>query len=768
MAARSTTVNLTNNADVALVRNSGSLSHGEWDTEPPLRVEVGQSVSWESESDGVATGTEGEVFYDIETAPGQTGGQAHFHWDNPFIGSNSYDESTPDGYKADRSGGSGNDATVDWTFDCASATCDGIPDDWKLDGVTLDPGDGSGPQFIDLPAMGATVGKPDIFVQIDWMADGTHSHKLSAAAIETVVDAFANCPYVSRTGSVGINLHVDAGPNSILDFSTNQTWGALSRAQQLSEVTNLGTGTVTNGNVSNYSWTAFDTIKNQPGGFTGTGRTPIFRYCVSGHQIATANNSGIARAIPGSDLIVSLAAFVPVTDDDMAGTFMHELGHTLGLDHGGGDPTNNKPNYVSVMNYLWQTTGLTRGGVASIFDYSNAALLQLTEGSLDETVGVGPAAAGVAIKHWSPPAGGNPGAFVQVADGSKPIDWDGNGKTTDTNLSFDTNNDGSTLPLAPYDDWKNLKLKGGAIGAGGQYPPPAESSIVELTPADRALILPADTTPPVTTATLTPAPNAAGWNRTPVAVAFTATDDISGVALTEVEVDGALPVAVTGPVLLTAEGVHGLAYHSVDRSQNVEPVQHLDVRIDLTAPEAVISYDPVTDEVVVTGRDALSGVDPGPVSPSSVTPVDWTDFGSDVAELRVYRIRDHADNETILRLKLRCAPVSYELSVLDVRYDDEQQSSFRGERNTIVFDRVVGRGAAHPLLGVEQVVAIGAGAARTTVRVRYDVLDDESLVVHETGSYCCSDDAGAAGEAETRGLVGLSVVTGRGGLTVEE
>jgi len=151
VAARSVTVNFTNNSDVALVRNNDGLSHGEWTVEPPARVEAGTSVSWESESAGIATGTEGEVFYDIETLPGQTGGQAHFHWDDPFVGSNSYDESVPDGYKADRSGGSGDNATVSWTFDCSSATCDGIPDDWKRNGVTIDPGDGSGPQFIDLP-----------------------------------------------------------------------------------------------------------------------------------------------------------------------------------------------------------------------------------------------------------------------------------------------------------------------------------------------------------------------------------------------------------------------------------------------------------------------------------------------------------------------------------------------------------------------------------------------------------------------------------------
>ena len=56
--------------------------------------------------------------------------------------------------------------------------------------------------------------------------------------------------------------------------------------------------------------------------------------------------------------------------------------------------------------------------------------------------------------------------------------------------------------LAPFDDWKNLKLRGGAIGAGGSYVPPEESSIVEITPAELSLILPADTTPPRTSASI--------------------------------------------------------------------------------------------------------------------------------------------------------------------------------------------------------------------------------------------------------------------------
>lgn len=328
MAARSVVVTLVNRSSVALVRDAYNLSHGMWDTDPPARVEAYSTVTWESESDGVLTGTEGTADFHVEAAPGQIGGPVHLHWDDPYAGSNSYDESAPQGYGFIRTGGDGDNATVTWRFQQASSTGDGIPDDWKRNGISLDPGDGSGPQFIDLPAMGANVNKPDIFLQIDWMADATHSHQPSAAAIKAVVDAFANCPYVSPTGSVGITLHVDAGPNSIMDYATNKTWGALSRAKQQTEVTNFGTGTVgSNGAVASWDWTAFDAVKNAPGGFTSSGRGPIFHYCLSVHDLLTTTTSGIARTIPGSDLVVALGGWPqPLSDQTMSGTLMHEIG----------------------------------------------------------------------------------------------------------------------------------------------------------------------------------------------------------------------------------------------------------------------------------------------------------------------------------------------------------------------------------------------------------------------------------------------------------
>lgn len=758
MAARSVTIKLDNKFDVALVFDHDSIQHGVWGTNPPSRVEAGTLQQWVAESDGVATGTEGTVWYRLD-APGSTG-LVRLHWDNPFIGSNNFDQSGPPVVTVTRVGdGSGDDATAHWVVADASTTGDGIPDAWKISGATIDPGDGSGPQFIDLPAMGATVGKPDIFVHLDWMEDPSHSHRPSAAAIKMVVDAFRDAPFIARNGAVGINLHVDAGPDSVMNHANGATWGALSRASAVGEVTQLGTTTVDGAGNIDYDWTDFDKLKNRAGGLTKSGRAPIFRYAVAAHQIGSIGNSGVARTIPGSDFIISLGNFAaPVTDMQTAGTFMHELGHALGLDHGGSDGDNNKPNYLSVMNYLWQMSGINRGG-AFVLDYSRVALALLKEAGLNETIGLGPGSANHGTARWVPGVGGAAGSFVQVANAAGPIDWNGDGAATNANVPFDINGDGVQSDLKPCNDWQILKLRGGSVGSGGYAPPTVSSIPHELTPADQARIKPLDTTPPVTTASLWPAPNTAGWSRTPVLVTLTATDDISGVARTEYDLDGLGPVPYAGPVTVPDEGVHSFGYRSIDHSQNVEARKQTTVRIDLTAPEVVIHYDALLDDIIVEGRDGLSGVAAGPVPIKSRSDVEWTPFGSDVAELRVYEVRDRADNTTTLYLKVRCSPFAYEASVLAIVYDDashhgrdpaaerealalqSHDSAYaaraRVPRNTLVFERVIGRNAAKPLLGVRQIVAIGERDARRTVRARWDALDDYTILVRETGAGSC-------------------------------
>ena len=64
---------------------------------------------------------------------------------------------------------------------------------------------------------------------------------------------------------------------------------------------------------------------------------------------------GKSRDIEASDFLLTLGgpgATEPARSREfVADTFMHELGHNLGLHHGGSDDINDKPNYLSIMNY---------------------------------------------------------------------------------------------------------------------------------------------------------------------------------------------------------------------------------------------------------------------------------------------------------------------------------------------------------------------------------------------------------------------------------
>ena len=75
-----------------------------------------------------------------------------------------------------------------------------------------------------------------------------------------------------------------------------------------------------------------------------------------------AGVSGVAEFPGGGDFLVSLGLWDNTnfvgTDFGIATTTMHEFGHTIGLGHGGNAMPNCKPNYLSVMNYMFQLGGL--------------------------------------------------------------------------------------------------------------------------------------------------------------------------------------------------------------------------------------------------------------------------------------------------------------------------------------------------------------------------------------------------------------------------
>ncbi|MFF8768564.1 aegerolysin family protein [Kitasatospora sp. NPDC015120] len=117
-AARSTTVRLSNWTGCTLTRESWELSHGIWSHEPPERIADQQRGSWSSESEGFATGTEGFAQFYAENCanPVLNGRLVRVHWNNPYVGSNSYDWAGSDlKFHVSKAGGAGNNATVDFS-----------------------------------------------------------------------------------------------------------------------------------------------------------------------------------------------------------------------------------------------------------------------------------------------------------------------------------------------------------------------------------------------------------------------------------------------------------------------------------------------------------------------------------------------------------------------------------------------------------------------------------------------------------------------------
>ncbi|MEZ6319102.1 MAG: GC-type dockerin domain-anchored protein, partial [Phycisphaerales bacterium] len=264
----------------------------------------------------------------------------------------------------------GSDADQDGLPACVEASIGTDPNNPDTDNDGLSDGDEyNGVPGVNLPAMGANPLRRTILVETDWFAgnfEGEDRNFRPTPAIVSAIQAcFANAPTSNPDGSFGIDMIIDYGQG-----------GAFTGGNQLPGAPTFITF---DGDFNSYKASHFNPAREN-----------LFHYCILANRYNASNNgsSGIAE-IFGDDFMVTLYGFF--TTNNVANTFVHELGHNLGLRHGGFEDRNYKPNYNSVMNYRFQFPGIDVTGDAlgdGVLDYSAGSYLDLNESAVNEALGV--------------------------------------------------------------------------------------------------------------------------------------------------------------------------------------------------------------------------------------------------------------------------------------------------------------------------------------------------------------------------------------------
>jgi len=324
---------------------------------------------------------------------------------------------------------------------------DGLPDCAERQGATY--------AGIDLYSLGAREFQTDIFVELDYMSGADEGVTPRVEALQKIVDVFA---------ARDIAVHFDVGDLFDQAPGINPAKFDLGGGNLVPSTTAVGFDP-TVGGIDNF----YD-IKRQHIDYA---RNSIFHYMLmanSQNADGSGGSGGIAE-VNANDSIITLGGWglnsatstkVNELINVQASTIMHELGHNLGLLHGGDENKNNKPNYLSVMNYLYAVAGLpeigdidegdryeleyctgTVNGLTNspfdsyedfILDYSYGSAVGLDESSVNESLGLGM-------------------TNSDEVDYNCDLFWDGN------TYELDLNRDATIDVLADHDDWSNLNLK---------------------------------------------------------------------------------------------------------------------------------------------------------------------------------------------------------------------------------------------------------------------------------------------------------------------
>jgi hypothetical protein len=334
----------------------------------------------------------------------------------------------------------------------------------------------------NLAAMGADPLVQDLFVEIDYLAGADRSHAPSRESLKLVAGTFRQaaprpslverglCPANALPGQCPINVHFDVGslyqPSGVTMESCRTQWSAecafiptsagtrggdrILERQCVDPAPNDGVTICPFPNVPGtvgwkngfraYRDGLVDPVTRQPCARGQAGCEPrflrnrkdIFRYALFARALGVPSpsdptqprrSSGIADSGGGGDLLVTLGLWGDKQGLTFveASTLTHELGHTLGLRHGGVLPnrtigTNCRPNYQSVMNYLFQIGGVRdRTTGEPLIDFSRSALPFYDEGAgLSEAAGIG---AADYLARWYAP---RQASFLDEAVGTTP------------------------------------------------------------------------------------------------------------------------------------------------------------------------------------------------------------------------------------------------------------------------------------------------------------------------------------------------------------
>ena len=249
---------------------------------------------------------------------------------------------------------------------------------------------------------------------------------------------------------------------------------------------------------------------------------------------------------------------------------------------------------------------------------------------------------------------------------------------------------------------------------------------------------------PVIVATRNPPANANGWNNTLVVATFVASDGGSGVA-------GAARVTVP----FTSEGANQSAARTfTDNVGNAASAAIGSINIDTTPPQAFNQFDPTTKNVLVIGRDQLSGVPAGPIAPISAKPARWTaDDDGDKddghgghedrkpsAQLRTYLIADRAGNTLQVvelvsiqghHVKVRVVSIQYNGGPVVRAGRNEERFEWETDKNGVLRELV-------------QMVDVGTRSNRRRVQAEWNAKKNQT-VIHISDESEHSDAGGEKG-----------------------